>query len=457
MPNPTEPKARVSPARVAALQALMAIEQEGRWANAEWPALQGLGEQDRALAKALVAGVTRRRLALDHALQAHLRQPLAKLAVPLRNALRLGLFQLRHQRTPAHAAVHECVALVRRFGHEGQAKLANAVLRAAQREPEASAPPPLERDPVGHLVAAEGIPAWLGEDWVRRLGAQEALALARLANEEPALWLRPNPLRGEDGPGLGARLREAGLRPEAHPLLGPLAWRVGPVGELSRLPGHAEGRWAVQDPAAMAVGLALGPRPGERVADVGAAPGGKTAHLAALMGGEGELLAVEAQASRLPRLEENLRRLGAEAVQVCLGDGRRLEQWGRFDRILVDAPCSGLGVLARKPDLRHRRRPEELAELAQLQGELLEGAAQALKPGGVLVYATCTVAHEENEAVVEAFLARHPGFRLGGLAETLPPAWRQDVVDGGMMQWWPQRHGCDGFFVARLVAPPEAT
>lgn len=459
-PSPKRPQAGgPSPARVAALLALMAIESEGRWANAEPPSGAGpLSEQDRALATALIAGVTRWRLALDHRLNAFLKQPIASLPPGVRNALRLGLFQLRHQdRVPAHAAVDEAVRLARSFGHEGLAKLANGVLRAVLREPERGSPPSLAEDPVGHLLAAEGLPTWLGRRWVAAYGAEEALALARHANEEPDLWLRPNPLKGESGAALGARLHAVGVAAEAHPVLGEGAWGMSGTGSVAQLPGYAEGLWAVQDPAAIAVGLAVGPQAGEAVADVGASPGGKTAHLAGLMQGQGRLVAVEAQASRLPRLRENLTRLGAGFVEVVEADGRELAKLGRFDRVLVDAPCSGLGVLARKPDLRHHRQPEELKALAGLQGALLDGAAQALKPGGILVYATCTIAPEENEEVVAAFLARHPGFRLGGLAEALPEPWSKDVVAGGMMQWWPHRHASDGFFVARMVAPTEGT
>jgi 16S rRNA (cytosine967-C5)-methyltransferase len=201
----------------------------------------------------------------------------------------------------------------------------------------------------------------------------------------------------------------------------------------------------------MVVSRCLAPKPGEIVIDVGAAPGGKTTHLAALMDNRGEVFAVDPHAGRLRRLEENTSRLGVTNVQRVERDGTDMSELPQADRILLDVPCSGLGVLPRKPDVRWRQTPEAIAGLTDVQLQLLEAAAKQLKPGGTVVYSTCTISPEENQAVIRRFLSAHPDFRLGDLRGCLPEAWHPDLEDNGMIQLLPTRHGVDGFFIAQLV------
>jgi 16S rRNA (cytosine967-C5)-methyltransferase len=201
----------------------------------------------------------------------------------------------------------------------------------------------------------------------------------------------------------------------------------------------------------MLVSHCLQPKPGDTVIDVGAAPGGKTTHLAQLMDNRGEIFAVDAHAGRLRRLEENAERLGVAIARSTPLDATDMSSLPKADRILLDVPCSGLGVLPRKPDVRWRQNPDAIGGLTEVQGQLLDAAAAQLKAGGTIVYSTCTISPEENQAVIRRFLQAHPEFRLGDLTKCLPASWHADLEDHGMIQLLPPRHGVDGFFIAQLV------
>ena len=436
-------------ARDVALRALVAIEQGGSYANLARGGLDGLSAADRGLAVELIGGVTRRRATLDWYLGQLVSRPLAELTPPIRNGLRLGAYQLLFlTRVPARAAVDEAVKLARRYGHEGVAKLTNGVLRSLDRKRDALPLPSFADDPVAALEVGYSLPRWLAARWHAAYGA-EAEALAAWSVAPPRLAVRVNTLRATV-----AQVRDAfasaGLAPELS-AVAPEGLRVAIAADPAGWPGYADGWWYVQDEAAMLVARVVDPQPGETVIDVGAAPGGKTTHLAQLMGDRGTLIAVDRAPARLALLEENCSRLGVTIARPLAGDMRELTDLPSADRILLDAPCSGLGVLNRKPDLRWRQTPEAIAELAALQGALLDACAARLAPGGVLVYSTCTIGREENQDVIQAFLARHPDFTGEPLAPWLPAAWQADTEDhGATLQLLPSRHGVDGFFIARL-------
>lgn len=445
-PRPARPKA--SPARELALRNLVAIEQGGSYANLARAGLEALSPADRALAVELVGGVTRRRGTLDAYLGRLLSQPLAKLTPAVRNTLRMGAYQILFLgRVPAAAAVDEAVKLARGHGHEGVAKLTNAVLRNLIRRQGDLAPPAFADDPVRALVEGASLPPWLAERWHAEYGA-DAEALGAWSVAPPRLALRINTLRTTPE-AVHAALAEAGIAFEPS-LVAPEGLRLTTSLDPTTLPGWDDGWWYVQDEAAMLVARVVDPRPGETVIDVGAAPGGKTTHLAALMGNEGAIWAVDRAGSRLKLLEDNARRLGVTIARAVEADATDLTELPEADRVLLDVPCSGLGVLPRKPDLRWRQSAEGVAELGELQGRLLDAAAGKVRPGGVMVYSTCTIGRAENQDVIRAFLARQPGFALDDLTPWLPEAWRADAEDGGMIQLLPPRHHVDGFFIARL-------
>jgi len=436
-------------AREVALEVLLAVERDGAYANLALDAAltrHRLAPRDRALVTELVYGTLRRRNTLDWALAPHSRRPLSSLDAAVRNILRLGAYQLLYlEGIPARAACNESVETARRFGFTSAAGLVNAVLRHLQR----SLPlvfPDAREDPASHLALYHSHPRWLVAEWLETYGFEETAALLAAGNLPAPFTVRANTLKTTPAE-LARRLEAAGV--PATPA------RFAPEGlylekaAAAENPLFAAGWYFIQDEAAMLAARALAPSPGALVIDLCSAPGGKTTHLAALMGGGGQILAVDVHPHRLDLLAENCRRLGVANVRGHLADGRSLPGYhARADFVLVDAPCSGLGVLRRRPDLRWRKSPEDMAGLAVLQAELLDEAARCLRPGGVVVYSTCTIRRAENEAQVEGFLARHPAFQRGELP--LPPALTAGSVTG-QVQLLPHRHRTDGFFIARLV------
>jgi 16S rRNA (cytosine967-C5)-methyltransferase len=363
----------------------------------------------------------------------------------VRNVLRLGAYQcLCLDRIPPHAAVHESVSLARKLGHEGIAGFVNAVLRSLLR---VGAELPEPQDPLDALPLRHSFPEWLVRRWVVRYGPAEAEALMAALNQRPPFTIRVNTLRlGRDQ--LILRLKREGI--EASPT------RYAPDGLIldapllpDSSPTYGEGLWTVQDEASILIGHLLAPRPGERVADLCAAPGGKTTHLAQLMGNRGEIVAVDPHAGRLRLLRAACQRSGIGIVEVVSAEAQTLRRPGRFDRVLVDVPCSNLGVLRRAPELKWQRRESDLSALAATQAAILEAAAPLVRPGGVMVYSTCSLEPEENEAVVGAFRAAHPEFSLFSPGPDEPAAPFVDA--SGFFRTLPHRHGSDGFTAFRLL------
>lgn len=428
-------------ARELALQVLLNVHERGAYANvALVQALRRhqLDDAERKLATELVYGVAKAGDSLDWLLQQYLSRPLTKVAPPIREALRLGLFQLRQlDKIPASAAVNESVKLAKRYGHLGTAKFVNAVLRTAAREPHCADDKlaQLQRDDHAQWLALTAQhPLWLVRRWLAQFGRDDTARLCAFDNEPPTLAVRTNTLR-TDRESLLQRLRDDGLAAHPSPWTPEGIVLAQTRGSLDDLAPLRDGLCQVQGESSQQVARLLDPHPGEFVLDACAAPGGKTTHLAQLMGDRGRVLACDIYEAKLRRVNDNARRLGLAIIEAVNLDARLLGQRyrGQADRLLIDAPCSGLGVLRRRPDARWRKSADEIAALAVLQGEILDGAVDALKPGGVLVYSTCTLTAEENDDAVRAFLARRRDFALERAAQLLP-----------------QRDGIDGFFLARL-------
>jgi 16S rRNA (cytosine967-C5)-methyltransferase len=414
--------AEISPARAAAYDVLVRVfEQEAYADRALRAVVAGLAERDRALARQLAYGSVQRARTLDHLIGSIGRRPVRRLDPPVRAALRLGAFQLAYlDGVPRYAAVNESVELVRRARLERAVPFTNAVLRRIGAEGRAA----VEALPDGtpeEAGLAHSYPDWIAETWWRDLGPDGARALMEAQNRAPRAVVRL--VRGE-------------IAGEPDPDV-PGAWHVGQVDEAA----VAEGRVWPQSAGSQLAGLAVGSVPGERVLDLCAAPGGKTAMLA------GEVVAVEVNEARARELEENLRRLGATNVTVVCADGRELPpELSGFDRALVDAPCSGLGVLAARPDLRWRSQP-----LPELQLELLLAAAARVRPGGTITYSVCTVNRDEAEAVVDAAVDS-ADLQVDATLGEAWPAFRHPAAPA-FLQTLPHVHGTSGFFVARLLVP----
>jgi 16S rRNA (cytosine967-C5)-methyltransferase len=433
--------------RLSALDLLVRLEIESLFLNREVDRAQRLlaDRRDRSLFLELVNGVLRRRLRLDAELESLLDRPFTALSPLAGNALRLGLYQLRFlDRVPVYAAVNESVHAVRRLGEPGAAALVNAVLRRAVRGEQFS-PPDFDVDPAGHLSVTGSHPRWLVERWLERWGPEDVRRLLEADNRRPPVTIRVNRLKTEPDD-LFARFKEAGIEVDPGRYSGEFLL-LKPEGPVNSLPGYDSGLFGVQDEGAGMVAPILGPERGEVVVDLCAAPGGKTSQIAELMGDVGLVAAVDVNPARLQYVVSSATRLGLRSIRPMVADGRRLKLKA-VRRVLVDAPCSGTGVLAKRPDLRWRKEIEDIERLSDLQLELLRNGAELLPPGGVLVYSTCSLETEENQGVVQRFLAEHPQFRLEALTGFAPA---DSVREGKYFFVTPHEHGVDGAFAVRMM------
>jgi 16S rRNA (cytosine967-C5)-methyltransferase len=427
-----------------------------------------LSDLDRRLATELIYGCVRRQRTLDRLLDQFGDRPANQQAPALRHILHIGFYQLRYlNHIPAAAAVDTTVELVKQQRLGGLSNVANGILRQYLRKavdgdpltmPDARA---ADRSASGQSASGQSaqtigithsFPDWIVDRWQQQLPAEEVPRLADWFNQSPTIDLRINPLRtsldavAEALAGRGLDPQPIDLPPDLVAGLAlpfsrlPQGIRLrGSVGPIQKLPGFHEGHWMVQDASAQVVSHCLDPQPDERIIDACAAPGGKTLHIGELIGDRGEIWACDQTASRLRKLKQNADRLAMYCIKPHQGDSRGFTDWqGQADRVLVDAPCSGLGTLHRHADSRWRQTPENIDALAQLQFELLDRAATWVKPGGRLVYATCTLHPQENQGVIDRFLSQS--------AQT--EAWQPRSLE-----IWPHRAHMDGFFIAILDRP----
>ncbi len=411
-----------------------------------------LAARDRAFATELVYGTLRWRGRLDFLLSHVLTRDLGKLESRVTTTLRMGAYQLVFTtRVPQTAAVDESVRCARAAGLERATGLVNAVLRRLAECHTEIALPSLEHDPLGHLTHALSLPGWLSERLLELYGPESAAALARASNAIPPRCVRANARRVSRD----ELLDELRLRfPAAEPArMAPDGILLGRGGNPARDRAFLDGRYTMQDEASQLVVALLDPQPRERVLDTCAAPGTKSTAIAERVGEGGFVLAVDRHRRRLGLVARDARRLGLGWLETRELDVRQSpEAMGAlrpFDRVLVDAPCTGLGTLRRNPDARWRIRPADSGQLAEIQKSLLVNAASAVSPGGSLVYSTCTLFPEENEEVVETFLSRTANFRLVTRSE-VPAAVRTAVGSDGFMRCLPHVHDTDGFFAARF-------
>lgn len=434
----------VTPARLAAFQILRRVE-EGAYASvllANPPT--GLDPADRALSHELVLGVLRQQLFLDRLIEHYANRKVSDLDQPVTIALRLGLYQLRFlSRIPPSAAVNESVNLTRVARLRSAEGLVNAVLRRATREPEFD-PLELISDSVERLSVETSHPRWLLERWIALHGISFTSELARSNNRLPPIAFRVVRNRASETE-VVAQLQRSESKITSSKIVDG-GWRI----EATRdqlLSLMREGKVYLQDEASQLVATVVRPQPGEHILDLCAAPGSKTTLLSDIVEGQAIIIACDRHQSRLHMISATSRLQGLSGIDCLVADGLNQLPFEApsFDAVLVDAPCSGTGTLRRNPEIRWRITPADLIDLPVRQGKLLENAANVLKPGGRLIYSTCSLEPEENEEVVESFLSRRSEF------ERIRSSMKAELVTGsGDIRTWPNVHGTDGFFIAVL-------
>ena len=434
-----------SNARVTALRVLVSCRTNGAWADAALKAQlsrDGLTGPDAALCSRIVYGVLQNQLLLDHYLTAFCSQKPGHLQTPLLDILRIGAYQILFlDKIPDSAAVNTSVELAKIFKRGQASGLVNAVLRKVSKNKD-SLPAIPDRDAEKYLSIKYSHPKWLVKRLLTLLGREETEQFLAANNGVAPLTVQVNPLKTTQE-ALVAELEESGVTVTAHSWI-PGCLELSGTGDLTALPAFREGKFLVQDPAARLVSLVAGVTPGEKVLDVCAAPGGKSFSAAFAMEDRGEIVSCDLHENKLKRIREGAERLGLTCVSTEACDGRvRREEWeNRFDTVLVDAPCSGLGIIRKKPDTRYKR-PDDLFTLPVVQAAILDNAAAYVRPGGTLIYSTCTILPEENEQVVDAFLADHPEYMTDSV--TLP-----NGETAHQLTLWPQRHQTDGFYICRM-------
>lgn len=446
-------------ARELAYRVLLKVE-EGGYANLlldEYLNKHELSSLDRAFVTELVYGTIKYQARLDWYIN-QLVKKAGKLETGPRLLLRLAFYQFHHMdRVPPAAVTDEAVKLGKKLFHPGVAGLINGVLRNYLRNPEKIKLPRQEEDPLLYLEVVHSHPRWMVRRWLDRYGLENTIKLCEFNNSPADLWIRTNTLQTTR-----ESLRERLVAEGCEVLLSrkvPEGLLLKSAPALSKLASFQAGLFTVQDESSMLVAHMLRPQPGQTVLDVCAGPGGKTTHLAQLMQDKGLIVACDVHEHRLNLINENARRLGITIIRTKLQDAAKIGETAesQYPLILVDAPCSGLGVIRRRPDARWRKKPEDITSLASLQKTILESVLKLLAPGGRLIYSTCTIEPEENFGVIEAVKACHPELKSINLKPYLPyePAGEEEAAqwEQGMRQILPFADGMEGFFIAGLEKP----
>lgn len=441
-------------ARDTALEVLMQVSGANAWSDGSLKrtiAKNGLDNRDAALASRIAYGVIQNKMLLDYYIGCYCTRRPSHLEPVILNILRIGAYQILFMdKVPHRAAVNEAVEMVKRNGRPKASGLVNAVLRKFVTN-WLDMPALPDDSAASRLSVRYSHPKWLVQRLLDRLGEEEAERFLQCDNEIVPTTIQTNKLKVTEEE-LEKELRLAGVTVERHPWL-PGCFFLSGTGDLERLEVFQQGHFLVQDAAAHLVSLAALPEEGSRVMDVCAAPGGKSFSLAIDMGDRGEILSCDIHAHKLQLIERSAQRLGISCIRTALADGREMHAaWqGQADLVVADVPCSGLGIIRKKPDIRYKN-PDELAGLPEIQRAILNNVCNYVRPGGVLIYSTCTVLEAENEAVTDDFLSEHPDF----MRETFTLPQPIGTVDG-QITLWPQRLGTDGFYICKMRRRAEET
>ena len=423
-------------ARAAAAKVVFEVSERGAYSNVALSKIlriENLSDIDRRFVTELVYGTVKTGKSIDWIISKYISRSLKKIDPKVMAILRISFFQIFFlDRVPNFAAVNEAVELAKKIS-VGSSKFVNAVLRSALREPNKAKFP--TNDTAESIALSMFHPQWLIERWIKQFGIEDTKAICAVDNSEPPLTLRVNTLRTSRDEILSS-LKSQNINAMPSKLADEGVVIKGNVGALDDLNILQRGLCQVQDESSMLVAHELSPKPGEFVIDCCAAPGGKATHIAELMKNSGKIVAIDIHEHKIKQIKSNAKRLGIKIIEPLFFDARKISEefFNIADRVLIDAPCSGLGVLRRKADLRWRKRLDELKELPKLQLEILESASKTIKVNGTLIYSTCTLENAENEEVVNKFLNDHENFKLEHTKILLPH------IDG-----------TDGFFIAKMI------
>lgn len=445
--------------RSAALHVLLEVEQNKAFSNLELKTSLAKGDFDRrdaALATELVYGTLSRLNTLDWLVAQVLDKPIHRLETWVRNLLRMSLYQLHYlDRIPARAVVHEAVEEAKQRGHKGTIALVNGVLREYLRKKE-ELTIPAQWPKFKKIAIMHSHPEWLVKRWLRIYGERETIQMCEQNNHPPKVSMRVNRLKGTMDQ-LIKKIQEESEEAEIiRSQVSVDGLLVSHLGNIALTEAFQKGFCTVQDESSMLVCQAVAPKSGMRILDTCAAPGGKTTHIAERMENLGVILALDIHPHKLKLIQDNAARLGISMIETKAADATSLPanlSDKTFDRVLVDAPCSGFGVIRRKPDLKWHKKEDDILAITQTQMRILEEASKWVAPMGKLIYSTCTVDPEENQRLVYRFLENHPEFALDdSFAQDMPESVQPYVhKSGGYVQLLPHYFGSDGFFISRLV------
>ncbi|MBY8912242.1 16S rRNA (cytosine(967)-C(5))-methyltransferase RsmB [Bacillus sp. YC2] len=437
--------------RELALEALEKLDQNQAYSNLLLTSViktNELSDQDRGLLTELVYGTLQNKFALDYILKPFINKP-NKVKPWVIQLLRLSVYQMEYlEKIPDRAAIHEAVEIAKKRGHKGIASFVNGILRSLQRE---GAPSFADiEDPILRLSTETSHPEWLVKEWAEAYGFEAAENICSIHLVPPKQTLRVNQIKADRETVLkemmdeGIEAETGDLSPDAIKLL---------KGNIAKTKFFQRGQVSIQDESSMLVARALDPKPGETVLDACAAPGGKSAHIAELMKNEGSLTSLDLHRHKVKLIKEGAERLGLDIIDAKTMDARKAGDAfpaEQFDRVLVDAPCSGFGVIRRKPDMKYTKTPEDSTRLSHIQLGILREIAPLVKKGGTLVYSTCTMDRTENEEVMHAFIQEHPEFEPDLSLEKRLPEKARPFVQDGSLQILPHYFGTDGFFISSM-------
>ena len=405
-----------------------------------------LSKLDKSFLTELVNGTIRWKMKIDYVISQFYRGDYSKLDINIKNAIRIAMYQIMFlERVPQSAAVNEAVEFVKKLRGQFLANLVNAILRTSIRKLDTVEYPSIEADAVKALSTVHSFPTWLVRRFINRFGVYETEQLLTALNERPKLSIRVNPkkIAPEE---LASGFEAKGLKVTRGQFISNFFYVEG-LSRIGELESFRAGQFTVQDESAGIVSVLLDPKPGERILDMCAAPGGKTTHILELTNGEADVTAIEKYENRARLIEDAVERMGYTNIKIVVADAAKFSDGVLYDKILIDAPCTGFGVMRKKPDSKWKREPEDIALLNEIQSDIIENAAKLLKPNGYIVYSTCTIEAEENQNVVQAFVSRHPEFEIESADGFVD---RSLVGKEGFVETFPHRHDMDGSFAARL-------